>query len=102
MGNKVDRESERQVETADGKEWARSHNDILFFESSAKEGQSVEQAFLEVAKSGVKRMGSAHAFSMPDSIGGASGAIKLNPALSSGTEGGNKRGATKNSSNCNC
>lgn len=45
---------------------------------------------------------------MPDTIGGASGAIRLNPALSKpansgtggATTGGNPNGATKNKSNC--
>ena len=44
------------------------------------------------------------AFSMPDSIGGASGAIKLNPNMkeSSGATGTNPRGTTKTSNNCQC
>ena len=78
---------------------------MLFFEASAKEGQSVEPAFLEVARKGVKRMDSVSAFAMPESIGGASGAIKLNAGLSGGDEGAtgnNRRGATKNSANCSC
>ena len=44
-------------------------------------------------------------FSMPNSIGGASGAIKLNANLASkdDSDGKNKgRGATRNSANCGC
>ena len=44
-------------------------------------------------------------FSMPNSIGGASGAIKLNANLASNddNDGNNRgRGATKNSANCGC
>ena len=63
----------------------------------------MEPAFIEVARKGVKRMDSVSAFSMPESIGGATGAIKLSSGLSGGDDGhagSNKRGATK--SNCTC
>ena len=100
IGNKLDREAERKVDTSEGQDWAKSHNNILFFEASAKEGLSVETAFLEVARKGVKRMENVSAFSMPDSIGGASGAIKLNAGLSGGAASGGaasggSRGATR-------
>jgi hypothetical protein len=45
------------------------------------------------------------AFSMPDSISGANGAIKLNPNMkdsSGGATGTNPRGTTKTSNNCQC
>ncbi len=44
-------------------------------------------------------------FSMPGSLSGAPGAIKLNPNLASDDDnvtGNNRRGATKNSANCGC
>ena len=43
-------------------------------------------------------------FSMPNSIGGATGAIKLNANLASDDFEGNTkgRGTTKNSANCGC
>ncbi len=90
------------MSTDEGKDWARTHNNILFFEASALEGKSVEEAFLEVAKKGVKRMESATVLTMPDSIGGAAGAIKLNPKLSSGDDmvSGGSRGATRQQNNC--
>ena len=103
IANKLDRESERQVTAQDGQDWARSHNNMLFYEASAKEGQSVEPAFIEVARKGVKRMDNVSAFSMPESIGGATGAIKLSSGLSGGDDGqtgSNRRGATR--SNCSC
>ena len=64
----------------------------------------MEEAFIEVARKGVKRMESA-TFSMPNSIGGASGAIKLNANLATNddSDGNNRgRGATKNKANCGC
>ena len=104
LGNKLDREGERQVTAAEGQDWARSHNNILFFETSAKEGHTVEEAFIEVGRKGVKRMEST-SFSMPGSLSGAPGAIKLNANLAADDDAGtgtNRRGATKNSANCGC
>ena len=45
LGNKIDKENERKVDTRDAKEWCQQSNDMLYFETSAKEGVSVEQAF---------------------------------------------------------
>ena len=84
------------MKVEDGQEWARKHNNISFFEASAKEGSSVESAFMEVARKGVKRMETTSVFAaMPESIGGASGAIKLNPGLASGGGESGKRGGTR-------
>ena len=100
LGNKIDKESERKVDGREGKEWCDANNGIPFYETSAKEGISVEQAFQDIARKALKRM-ETNAIVMPDTIGGASGAIKLNPALSSGaTSGSNPNGATKSKSNC--
>ena len=49
-----------------------------YFETSAKEGISVNDAFLEMAKMAMKREANTQIL-IPDSIGGASGAIKLQP-----------------------
>ncbi len=38
IGNKVDRENERKVEAREAEEWSRKNGDILFYETSAKEG----------------------------------------------------------------
>ena len=52
---------------------------MQYFETSAKENISVGEAFLEMAKMALKREQN-NIISMPESIGGAGGAIKLNPA----------------------
>ena len=49
---------------------------MLYFETSAKEGVGVNDAFVEMVKMGIKRE-SNNQIIMPDSIGGASGGIKL-------------------------
>lgn len=100
LGNKIDRESERKVDAKEGKDWCDANNSIPFYETSAKEGISVEQAFQEIARKALKRM-ETNAIVMPDTIGGASGAIRLNPNLSNPNAGGsNPNGNTKSKSNC--
>ncbi|CAK9036630.1 unnamed protein product [Durusdinium trenchii] len=49
IGNKADKERERQVRYDEGKMLARSHG-LLFMETSAVTGQSVDDAFLSTAK----------------------------------------------------
>lgn len=58
------------------------------------ENISVDNAFVEMAKLALKRESSTNIFKLPDSIGGAGGAIKLTPSNDSGS---NPRGATKSS-----
>ena len=55
LGNKLDQEAERQVATSRGQQWARENNDMLFYETSAVDGTSVEEAFLQMAKAALKR-----------------------------------------------
>jgi Ras-related protein Rab-7A len=102
LGNKIDRENERKVEKREGEEWCQANNNIPFYETSAKEGISVEQAFQEIARKALKRMEN-NTFEMPTTIGGASGAIKLNPALardSATVSGTNPNNQTKSKSSC--
>ena len=47
-----------------------------YYETSAKENVSVEDAFVEMAKMAIKRE-SENVFQLPDSISGAGGAIKM-------------------------
>jgi hypothetical protein len=72
---------------------------MLYFETSAKEGVSVNEAFVEMVKMGIKRE-SNNQIIMPDSIGGGAGAggsggIKLSAS-------GNKRGGTQMHTNRCC
>ena len=48
-----------------------------YYEASAKENISVEEAFVEMAKIAIKRESENQIF-IPESISGASGAIKIN------------------------
>ena len=45
LGNKLDKEVERKVSTSKASQWARSNGDIPLFETSAKDGLNVEEAF---------------------------------------------------------
>jgi len=100
LGNKIDRETERKVDGREGQEWCDANNGIPFYETSAKEGISVEQAFQEIARKALKRM-ETNAIVMPDTISGASGAIRLNPNLSTPSgAGSNPNGGTKSKTTC--
>ena len=55
IGNKVDRESERKVSSEKAKAWCKENNDMLYFETSAKEGVAVTEAFVEMVKMGIRR-----------------------------------------------
>lgn len=49
-----------------------------YFETSARENVSVDDCFVEMAKMAIKRESENQVFNLPDTIGGAGGAIKLN------------------------
>ncbi|EKE41218.1 Rab family GTPase [Entamoeba nuttalli P19] len=49
VGNKIDLEATREVQTSDGQSFADQHN-ALFFEVSAKTGQNVTELFVEATK----------------------------------------------------
>ena len=42
LGNKIDKEYDRKVDSKEAQSWANQNGDIIFFETSAKEGLSVE------------------------------------------------------------
>ncbi|KAJ2851559.1 Golgi to endosome transport [Coemansia brasiliensis] len=48
VGNKADRESQREVSESDGEQYAKQ-NGMLFVEASAKTGEKVEAIFLDLA-----------------------------------------------------
>lgn len=50
LGNKVDLEGERVVSSKKAQQWCQSKNNMPYFETSAKEGQNVEQAFQTIAR----------------------------------------------------
>jgi GTPase SAR1 family protein len=95
IGNKIDRESERKVMTAKGEQWGKQNNDIPYYETSAKDNISVDEAFVEMAKIALKRENS-NSIIMPDTIGGAGGAIRLNPREES------KSRENKKKKKCDC
>jgi len=95
IGNKVDRESERKVTSQKAEAWCKENDDMLYFETSAKEGVAVNEAFIEMVKKGIARE-STNQILMPDSIGGASGGgIKLQAGKKD-----NKRGGTNVKGTC--
>jgi GTPase SAR1 family protein len=48
LGNKDDLKAEREVTTEEGQEFANKHN-LIFFETSAKTGHNIEEAFVQSA-----------------------------------------------------
>lgn len=77
IGNKLDKDNERKILTSRAEQWCKQNNDMPFYETSAKDNVSVDEAFVEMAKIALKRE-SENQIMMPDSIGGAGGAIRLN------------------------
>ena len=50
IGNKIDLEAERKVDTDQGEKFAKDHQFHLFMESSAKTGHNAQKIFIEAAK----------------------------------------------------
>ncbi|CAH1107773.1 unnamed protein product [Psylliodes chrysocephalus] len=57
LGNKVDLEP-RAISAKRAQQWCQSKNNIPYFETSAKEGLNVEQAFLAIAKNALAQQNS--------------------------------------------
>jgi len=55
VGNKCDNEEDRIVSTEDGNRLAQRHN-MLFFETSAKEGTNVREVFGSISTKILKKL----------------------------------------------
>ncbi len=82
------------------KQWCRENGDIPYYETSALENISVDNAFVEMAKLALKRESSTNIFKLPDSIGGAGGAIKLTPSNDTGKGGSGSKTQMKKKGCC--
>jgi len=56
IGNKVDQQDQRTVQTKHAQGWCSSHNNIPYFETSAKDSINVESAFNMAAKAAISRI----------------------------------------------
>ena len=50
MGNKLDKEEDRQVTKDDAERWCKENNDVPYFETSAHASTNVEDAFMCMVK----------------------------------------------------
>mmetsp|Transcript_17476 Transcript_17476/g.49130 ORF Transcript_17476/g.49130 Transcript_17476/m.49130 type:complete len:208 (+) Transcript_17476:75-698(+) len=55
LGNKVDMEGQRVVTKSQAMQWCTQHNNVPFFETSAKNSTAVEDAFMVAAQLAMKR-----------------------------------------------
>lgn len=95
IGNKVDKADQRQVQSADARQWCQANGGIPYFETSAIENIQVETAFVDMARAALKRGSSNAMFDLPGSIGGAGGAIKLSNTDDRGKGASGAAGAKK-------
>jgi len=95
LGNKLDKQDNRQVPASKGQAWAKDNNDMMFYETSALTGDKVEEAFLQMAKAALKREGEKNIV-MPPTMNAAENSqpLKLN------SKDHKKRGETTTQSNC--
>lgn len=76
VGNKLDLEPQRQVSTAQAKNWCQDNWNMSHTEISATENYQVDDIFIELAKKAMQNQSNLQ-LQIPGTIGGASGAIKL-------------------------
>ena len=82
MGNKVDKATERMVNSTSAEAWCRQNNNMPYFETSAKDNISVDEAFLTMIKKALENQ-TTDELAMPDTIGGMGGKITLDKRKSS-------------------
>eukprot|EP00161_Ancyromonas_sigmoides_P018806 TRINITY_DN5238_c2_g1_i4.p1 TRINITY_DN5238_c2_g1~~TRINITY_DN5238_c2_g1_i4.p1 ORF type:complete len:205 (+),score=91.56 TRINITY_DN5238_c2_g1_i4:163-777(+) len=67
LGNQIDKENQRVVSQKRAQAWCQEHGQIPYFETSAKEGINVEQAFQCIAKMALKQESEDDIY-LPDTI----------------------------------
>jgi len=66
IGNKIDQEDKRVVATKAGATWSEHNGNLPFFETSAKDGSNVEQAFQMAARLAISRIPDEPPIEIPD------------------------------------
>ena len=69
MGNKCDKENERQVSSDQAKQWCKENGDLPYFETSALEDTNVSDAFMTLIQKALAKQESNDMEMLPDSIG---------------------------------
>ena len=97
MGNKLDKENERAVQNSEAKEWTSANNNMPYFETSAINNTSVDEAFITIVKKALDNQEQDN-IDMPDAIGGGigGGPIQLTARTSSAAA------AYKRKKGCKC
>ena len=89
LGNKVDRVDDRKVAAERAQKWCGDNHDMSYYETSAKEGTQVNDAFLDMVRKAIKRTPN-DSIMLPDSVAGpsglGSGSVKLTAKKSGGTK----------------
>ncbi len=94
VGNKCDLNDKRQVTAEEGKDLA-DRNEMLFFETSAKEGINVEEIFLNSANEISKKIDQGYYDLENDTCGIKKGLNRNNQQLHLGNnQGGNNGGGS--------
>ena len=68
IGNKVDRAEDRKVAPERAEAWCKENNNMNYYETSAKEGTKVDEAFIDMVKNAIKRDPKDNII-LPDGIG---------------------------------
>ena len=55
LGNKSDLEDDRRISNFDGKKFCQQNGNMLYFETSAKNGNNVEGAFRDLIETSMER-----------------------------------------------